>query len=142
MGFQVLAVAEAISKGTTLEKISELIQNIRPRARVYAMLDTLEYVRRSGRVSWARARLGNLLNFKTRTRHRGIDRLKELLFNLGALENLAILHTNAESDARQFWAEVKDHFQPSIEPLIVNVTTIIGVHIGPNGLGFAAIIKS
>ena len=121
------------------------------------MLDTLEYVRRSGRVSWARARLGNLLNFKpfveliegkvlnlgeTRTRHRGIDRLKELLFNLGALENLAILHTNAESDARQFWAEVKDHFQPSIEPLIVNVTTIIGVHIGPNGLGFAAIIKS
>jgi DegV family protein with EDD domain len=157
LGFQVLAVAEAISKGTTLEKISELIQNIRPRARVYAMLDTLEYVRRSGRVSWARARLGNLLNFKpfveliegkvlnlgeTRTRHRGIDRLKELLFNLGALENLAILHTNAESDARQFWAEVKDHFQPSIEPLIVNVTTIIGVHIGPNGLGFAAIIKS
>lgn len=157
LGFQVLTAAEAISKGTPQEKVIEIIQNLRPRARVFAMLDTLEYVRRSGRVSWARARFGNLLNFKpfvelvegkvlslgeTRTRRRGVDRLKELLLAQGALENLAILHTNAEAEAHQFWADVKDNFQPSIVPLVVNVTTIIGVHIGPNGLGFATIVKS
>jgi DegV family protein with EDD domain len=118
------------------------------------MLDTLEYVRRSGRVSWARAQLGNLLRVKpflevregdvlrigdARTRHKGIERLKQLLQDLGALERLAILHTNAEDDARQ----ILDEIHPDLDttPLVVNVTTVIGTHVGPNGLGFAAVLR-
>jgi DegV family protein with EDD domain len=157
LGFQVLAAAEAAASGATLEKILDVIQLVRPRARVIAMLDTLEYVRRSGRVSWARARLGNLLNIKpfvelrggrvfsigeSRTRHKGIERLKELLINQGPLERLAILHTNAEADARQFVEDLKHHYTIPDQPPIVNITTIIGVHTGPNGLGFASILKS
>jgi DegV family protein with EDD domain len=157
LGFQVLAAAEAAAKGAPLEKILGAIQHIRPRARVVAMLDTLEYVRRSGRVSWARARLGNLLSIRpfvelrggkvlsigeSRTRRKGIERLKELLINQGPLERLAILHTNAEADARQIFEDLK-HLYPLLDqPPIVNITTIIGVHVGPNGLGFASIVKS
>jgi DegV family protein with EDD domain len=157
LGFQVLAAAEAAAKNASLEIILEVIQHVRPRARVVAMLDTLEYVRRSGRVSWARARLGNLLSIKSfvelrsgqvlsigeaRTRHKGIERLKELLIRQGPLERLAILHTNAEVDARQFIEDLKQHYSIPDQPPIVNVTTIIGAHVGPNGLGFASIVKS
>ncbi|MDI6695945.1 MAG: DegV family protein [Anaerolineales bacterium] len=155
LGFQALAASEAIARRLPLQEILTLLADVRRRVRLIAMLDTLEYVRRSGRVSWARARLGNLLQVKPfvevrnggqvvslgeeRTRKKGIARLKALLHNLGELERLAILHTNAENEARQFLSELSLNL--AHEPLIVNVTTVIGAHVGPNGLGFAAVVK-
>ncbi len=153
LGFQVLAAARAIRQGANLEHIQRLLQEMHSRVRVVAMLDTLEYVRRSGRVSWARARLGNLLQIKpfielndgnvsslgeSRTRSKGSQRLKEFLYRLGRLEQLAILHTNAETEARLFLEELQ--LTLPYTPLIINVTTVIGNHVGPNGLGFAAVI--
>lgn len=154
LGFQVLAAAESLNQGSTLETILAVIEDVRKRARVVAMLDTLEYVRRSGRVSWTRASLGNLLQVKpfvqvqagrvvnigeARTRLKGIERLREFLTKFGPLQKIAILHTNAELDAQKF---LQDANIPYINnPLIVNVTTVIGAHIGPNSLGFAAVIQ-
>jgi DegV family protein with EDD domain len=155
LGFQVLAAAEAIAQRASIGEILSLLAEMRARLRLIAMLDTLEYVRRSGRVSWARARIGGLLQVKpfievrengkvvslgeTRTRARGIARLKELIIGLGNLERLAILHTSAEAEARKILADLQIRL-PS-EPLIVNVTTVIGTHVGPNGLGFAAVLS-
>jgi DegV family protein with EDD domain len=154
LGFQVIAAAEAALQ-QPLESILDLVFDVRRRARVVAMLDTLEYVRRGGRVSWARARLSGLLRLKAfievkegtaislgeaRTRQKGIERLMELVRKLGPLERLALLHTNAESDARKILNELNP--QIPTEPLLVNVTTAIGAHVGPNGLGVAAVVKS
>jgi fatty acid-binding protein DegV len=111
-------------------------------------------VRRSGRISWARARVGSLLRIKpfvevvngdvrrlgdTRTRRKGIDRLRDILLDLGPLERLAIMHSNAKADAEEFLASLD--ISLSYEPFIVNATTVIGTHVGPNGLAFAAVIK-
>ena len=152
MGFQVLAMAEAIQRRETVEQILSIAKDIQSRVSLVAMLDTLEYVRRSGRVSWARARLGEFLQVKpfvevkdgqvlsrgeARTRRKGIERLKEFLARLQPLERLAILHTNAEQDARQFASELP--FELSETPMMINVTPVIGTHVGPNGLGFAAV---
>lgn len=153
-GFQVLAAAEAIQRSEPFESVIEIIHDVRRRVRVFAMLDTLEFVRRSGRVSWARARIGNFLNLKpfvevqagkvlsmgeARTRQRGIKRLKEFLQKLGPIDCLAILHSNAEQDAHQFLENLGQFEHLSIP--IVNITTIIGVHVGPQGLGFAAVVS-
>jgi DegV family protein with EDD domain len=155
VGFPVLAAAEAAAAGSELPAVLEAAASVIRRVHVVAMLDTLEYVRRSGRVSWARARLGNLLRIKpfvelkngmvsslgeARTRRKGIERLLALLHGLGPLERLAILHTHAEADARQLLTD----FNPQLEddPLIIYVTTVIGTHIGPNALGFAAVTSS
>jgi DegV family protein with EDD domain len=150
LGFQVLAAAEAVNQGLPVEAILERLEGIRPRVRLIAMLDTMEYVRRSGRVSWAQAGLGNLLKIKlfvevkdgivlrageVRTRNKGLARLYELLNRLGKPERLAILHTNAEEAARDFLSNLE---LPE-PPLIVNVTTVIGTHVGPNALGFSGI---
>ena len=154
LGFQVLAAAQAAKRNFALNEVEDAIKDIQQRVRVIAMLDTLEYVARSGRVSWARARFGNLLRIKpflevadgdvlrlgdVRTRQKGINRLKELLLGLGELENMAMLHTNALDDAKEFIKDVMPGL--SAPPMLVNVTTVIGAHVGPNGLGFTAVVN-
>lgn len=154
MGLQVLQAAEAAAKGMRVREILEFLEDIKCRVRLFAMLDTLEFIRRSGRVSWARARIGTLLSVKpfielrdgkvlslgqVRTRMKGIKHLIELYQRQGLVEKLAILHTNAENEARNFLNALQ--FGPGLTPHFVNVTTIIGTHVGPNALGFT-LIKS
>ena len=153
LGFQVLAAAQA-ALTQPLDGILSVVKDVRNRARLVAMLDTLEYVHRSGRVSWARAQIGALLRIKpfleikdgvvlskgkARTRKNGIQRLRKMLLDLGPLEQLAILHSNAEADARELLAEMTPRVPT--RPLLVYVTTVIGTHVGPNGLGFVAIVN-
>ena len=76
---------------------------------------------------------------QARTRKKGIDHLKEMLIRQGNLQRLAILHTNAEDDAHAFIKSLEFNIAP--DPLIVNVTTVIGTHVGPNALGFAAVLQ-
>ena len=154
LGFQVIAAAQAARAGQTLAEIQKVVNDIRKRIHLVAMLDTLEYAHRSGRISWARSNITALFQIKpflgvedgkvirmgeTRTRQRGIERLYQMLAELGPLERLAVLHTNAEADAHR----VVDHFKSMVRhhPLIINVTSIIGVHVGPNGLGFVAVTE-
>jgi DegV family protein with EDD domain len=156
IGFQVLAAAEAIENGADLGKALAIIQSTRARLRVYAALDTMEYVRRSGRVSDTVAALGGMLSIKpvvelregivrpisaTRTTRQSTEKLFSLLTDLGPLERLAILHTNARPRAKEFLDALMAEHRKSIprEILIVNVTSVIGTHVGPNGLGVAAV---
>jgi DegV family protein with EDD domain len=154
LGFQALAAAEAILQGLSFENILKILEDIRRRVRLVAMLDTLEFIRRSGRVSWLRARLGDVLRIKplvevkngevlslgeVRTYRKGFDRLMSILTKIGPIERLAVLHTNAEQEARDFLRSIS--FNPSAQPLIINVTTVIGSHVGPHGLGFVAVLR-
>ncbi|GAB4529109.1 MAG: DegV family protein [Anaerolineales bacterium] len=153
LGFQVLEAARSARQNLSAAAILARIHAMQPRIRVLAMLDTLEYLRRSGRVSWARAALGSLLNIKpfvalqnsvvlpagqTRTRRKGLETLQSRLNTLGALEWLAVLHSNAEADARALLAAC---LQPVANPpLVINITPVLGTHVGPKGVGFAAVI--
>lgn len=152
LGFQVLAAAEAAAKGLSPAKIIETVEELQKRIHLIAMLDTFEYIHRSGRVSWATARIGSLLQIKpfvevkngevfsrgkTRTRRKGIAQLKKMIEDFGPLERLAILHSNAEADAHTLLESLDIHINTSA--LTINVTPVIGVHVGPNGLGVAAV---
>jgi DegV family protein with EDD domain len=152
LGFQVILAAEAAAHGAILDEVTALVDSVRQRVRLAALLDTIEYIHRSGRVSWAVAKIGSILRLQplvelrygivhrlgqARTRLQGIERLVDTLNSWGPLERLAVLHTNAESAARQLLEEVKS--KVTVQPLLVNVTTAIGTHVGPNGLGFAAV---
>jgi DegV family protein with EDD domain len=152
LGYQVILAAEAAARGAIQDEVVNLVESVRKRVRVTALLDTIDYVRRSGRVSWATAMIGGMLRLHplielrygivhklglARTRLQGIKRLVETLNSWGTLERLAVLHTNAESSARQLLEEVKS--KVDVPPLLVNVTTAIGTHVGPNGLGFAVV---
>jgi DegV family protein with EDD domain len=156
LGFQVLAAAESAESG--LEAALAAVESTRRRLRVFAALDTLEYVRRSGRVPAAITLLGSLLSIKpiieladgevkamsaVRTANQANARMMSLMRQIGSLERLAILHTGAEVRARIFLDQLMNEMNRSLprDILMVNVTTVIGAHVGPNGLGFAAVTR-
>jgi fatty acid-binding protein DegV len=66
-----------------------------------------------------------------------------LLLQRGELERLAILHTGAEPRAKEFLNTLMQKANRSMprDILMVNVTTVIGTHVGPHGLGFASVRK-
>ncbi len=152
LGWIVIAAAEAAACGKSAEEILALVEDMKPRVHVYAVLDTLEYLRRSGRVSWARAKAAQILRIKpivevilgkvrdlgrTRTKRRAIERLVTLTRSLGSLERLAILHTYAP-EAEDLRRRLADICSPR-HLITVAATTIIGAHVGPRGLGVAAV---
>jgi len=152
LGWLAIVAAEAAANGRTAEEILALIEDTKPRTHVYAVLDTLEYLLRSGRVSWARAKAAQILRIKplvgvlmgkvrdlgrTRTRGRAIDRLVEVTRSLGPLDRLAVLHSYA-SEVEAFRRRLVEDCSPA-QLLTVAVTTIIGTHVGPRALGVAAV---
>jgi DegV family protein with EDD domain len=156
LGFQVLAAAEAAELG--LQAALAAVESVRRRLHVYAALDTLEYLKRSGRVPATVARLGGILRIKplieltngevkavgaVRTTQQANERMVRFLLEECPLERLAILHTNAERRAREFLNGLMQKASQSVprDILMLNVTTIIGTHLGPNGLGFASVRK-
>lgn len=156
VGFQVLAAAEAAELG--LQAALAAVESTRRNLRVYAALDTLQYLRRSGRVPATVAMLGGLLSIKpmvelangevkpigaARTTRQANERMSRFLLDEGPLERLAILHTSAEPRAREFLDKMMQKASKSMprDILMLNVTTIIGTHLGPNGLGFASVRK-
>jgi DegV family protein with EDD domain len=158
LGFQALAAAEAAADGAGLDEALAAARGIRARTTIRAVLNTVEYVRRSGRVPGAVASLGSLLRIKpfieldegqvraigmVRTAQQATDKVLGGLLGLGELVRLAILHTNAEARARGLLDRLMQAGRMSLprEILIVNVTPAIGTHVGPDGLGFAAVTK-
>jgi DegV family protein with EDD domain len=156
LGFQVIAAAEEAEMGVQAA-LSE-IESTRKRLHLCAALDTMEYLKRSGRVPGAVAGLGDYLSIKplielrdgevkpigaVRTTKQADERMLELLLESGELERLAILHTNAEPRAKELLNELMQQARMSVprDILFVNVTSVIGTHVGPNGLGFAAVGK-
>jgi len=156
IGWLVIAAARAAQQGQSVAQIMQLLETMRPRARVYAVLNTLEYMQRSGRVSWARGFIGQLLSIKpivqvhdgevklidrVRTRHKSIERLKEMVVALGAIESIAVLHTHAHKDAQQLADDFKTLLPNLREPIIISeATTVIGSYTGSDALGVAVII--
>jgi DegV family protein with EDD domain len=156
IGFQVLAAAEAADLG--LQAALDAIQSTRERLQVTAALDTMEYLRRSGRVPSVVARLGGILSIKpmveliegevrplgaVRTTSQADERMLESLLREGELERLAVMHTNAEHRARFLLDGIMAR-NPTAAPreiLFSNVTPVIGTHLGPNAVGFAAVRK-
>ncbi len=64
LGFQVIHAAKLAQQKKDLDEILYAVQSVRNRVYVYALLDTFDYIQRSGRVSWAKARLGSMFNIK------------------------------------------------------------------------------
>lgn len=156
LGFQVIAAAEAAEMG--LQAALDAVESTRKRTKVYAALDTLEYAKRSGRLPTALTILGGMLHIKplieltnggvtpagaVRTTKQANEKMMNFLLQNGALERLAILHTGAEPRAKEFLNTLMQKASQSVprDILMVNVTTVIGTHVGPNGLGFAGVRK-
>ena len=153
-GFQVLAAAKAAAQGMPVDEIISSLEDQISRTYVIAALDTLEFLKRSGRMNTAVARLGSVLKIKpilimhsgeavaerVRTRERAIERVIRFVGELGDLERIALVHTNAPDEAQALYRRAKHLFPKDEKPLSVDVTPVLGTNIGPGVVGFAFII--
>ena len=155
-GLQVLAAAEAAAAGAPMAEIVGLIEDLSARTHTFAALDTVEFLRRSGRLSRFQSSLASVLSIKpllkmhrgdmdmerVRTRRRSIQRLMELVSDLGTLEQLALVHTGAPERAQALHLQAINLFPAGKEILSAEVTPVIGAHVGPGAVGFTAVQTS
>ena len=152
-GFLVLSAAKAAIQGVPVEQIIAMLEEQTSRTYVIAALDTLEFLKRSGRMNAVVASLGSMLQIKpllimhageptgerVRTRERAMKRVIQFVSELGPLEQLALVHTNASQEAQDLYHRTTHLFPNQKEPLSVDVTPILGTNIGPGVVGFACI---
>lgn len=152
-GLQAIVAAEAAEDGCSMQEILTLLEEKREKTRIFAMLDTLEFLRRSGRVSWTEFGLGTLLRIKpivqvyagevtiidkVRTTKRAIPRLVQLVESYGPIDRIALEYAGSLDTAERLRQEAKDLFPPDLETTFMELTPAIGAHAGPGvvGLGF------
>ena len=153
MGWQIKTAVELIEAGQPPDLIKTVLIAMQPRIEIWAALANMEHLKRSGRVNWATAALGDLLQIRpiirlamaevtsarrVRTSQRAYAALIELARAAAPLERIAFLHTQNLPGAQQLAADLAD-LNPDAQPVIVDVTPVIGVHVGPNGLGLAVV---
>lgn len=153
-GFLVERAAQLSQIGKRAEEIATSLQDVMKRTYVFASIKTLEYLRRSGRMNFALAKLGEILQIKpllhmnqgkptayrTRTQTRARERLMEWLNEYAPFERLAILHAGVHDEARALYEQARSYF-PQSDALVVQITPVLGAHLGIGALGFACISK-
>lgn len=152
LGWQVLIGAETAAATGSVEATRDAILRVRQHQMLYAGLQTMEMLRRSGRVSWAVAGVGSLLQIKpivqvwdgevssvarVRTFSRVVDKLVELAEQGAPYERLALLHINNPDGL----AELRERLRAILpeHTLVSDVGPTLGTHIGPGALGVAGV---
>jgi DegV family protein with EDD domain len=152
-GLQVLAAARAAAEGRSMAEIVALLQDLAARTYCFAALDTVEFLRRSGRLTRFQWGLASVLRIKpllkmhagepemerVRTSARAADRVLELTRQLGPLQELTVVHTHAPERAEALRQQGRHLFPSDASPMFAEVTPVIGAHIGPGAVGFVAI---
>jgi DegV family protein with EDD domain len=128
------------------------------RAKLFAAIDTLENLRRGGRIGGAQAMLGGLLSIKPlikvsaetggevaeagkqRTRARALTALVDNVRNVGPIEALGVMHAEA-SDLDELLNRLDDIF-PKEDITVADVGAVIGTHVGPRCIGVVSVAKA
>jgi DegV family protein with EDD domain len=150
VGTIALACARRAAEGASIDQIAALADDLASRTRVFGALDTLENLRKGGRIGGARALLGTALAIKPiievvdgkveeggkqRTRSKAlkflVDKVREYE---GRIESLAVLHADC-SDVDEFVAMVRPHHAGEI--VVGEIGPVIGTHAGRGTIGVA-----
>jgi DegV family protein with EDD domain len=154
IGFLAESAAIAAEEGRSMAEILDSLEKQVERTYVVALLDLLEYMQRSGRMSAVMTGLGKMLKFKplirihngipaaesVRTHEKATTRLVQVLEEYGPLERVALLHSHAKERAEELHKRAAD-LLPAGELMMVDITPVLGVHTGPGAMGFACVTR-
>jgi DegV family protein with EDD domain len=160
MGFAVLAGARLAAGGAPVREIADAVRLTCAGASVMFYVDTLEYLRRGGRIGKAGALLGSALSIKpilglrdghivplerVRTSSRAIARLEELAVEAaeaGAGEHgvdVAVQHLDSADRAERLAERLRARLGGGSEVLVVELGAVVGAHVGPGTLAVAVV---
>jgi DegV family protein with EDD domain len=144
-GFIVMAAAKAARAGASLAEIKEVVQKTIPRVGFHATFDTLEYLRRGGRIGRAQAFLGSMLRInpiitlkdgivepveRVRSRAKAIDQLFHFALSYAKIEEVAVEDTASSAEAEAL-VERLGSLYPKERIYRSRMTPAIGTHTGP-----------
>jgi DegV family protein with EDD domain len=149
LGVEALAAARAAAAGEDAAGVIARTRRARQEVRQWILLDTLEYLRRGGRVGPAAAWIGSVLDLKpiiasesevkaverVRTRRRGVERLVELMRQRRAVgaDRWFVNHADAHEDAKRLAERLAGLF--GTEPLFISgIGPVLATHLGPRAL--------
>ncbi|MFC4584656.1 DegV family protein [Sphaerisporangium corydalis] len=152
LGFPVLAAARAAREGGTLTDVAALARDLAARTRSFFYVDTLEHLRRGGRIGAAATLLGSALSIKpllhiddgaisplekVRTAGRALARLEELAVRAAGdgPADVAVHHLAAPGRARTLADHLAKRIPALVSLRVVEVGAVVGVHVGPGMLG-------
>ncbi|GAB3111058.1 DegV family protein [Streptomyces calidiresistens] len=152
LGFAVLAAAAVAEAGGTAEEAEAAALERAASTRAIFCVDTLEHLRRGGRIGAARALLGSALAVKplleladgriemldrVRTTNRAVARLEELVVEHAGDRpvDIAIHHLAAAERAEQLGTRLRERLNASSPPHVSEVGAVLGAHTGPGLLG-------
>ncbi len=158
MGLGLLAItaARAANNGATLEEIVELVYSTITRIHVYAAIDTLEYLRKGGRIGKAQWLLGSLLRIKplisvvdghvtgvgkARTHAKAIRKVQQLTESVGDIEEMAIVYNTNREEAEAL-AKSVSHLIPEDKIIYTTFGPVIGTYVGPGAIGIVSLQKN
>ncbi len=155
LGFIVLEAARAADRGAGLDEVAAAARNMIPRVSHFAMVDTLYYLARTGRIARAAAWAGSLLNMKPVLEHstqvgettpvarpRTTARAIELMLGLmakrvdGRPVHVIAHHADEAVEGEKLKAEIASRFN-CVEIYLTEFTPGMGVHAGPGILGMS-----
>ncbi len=152
-GFIVIAAAKAAQAGASLDEVLDITHRNMKRVDIRAAFDTLEYLRRGGRIGAAQALLGSVLKVnpiimlkdgvvepagRTRSRAKAIDHLYNFAMSFSHIEELAVEDAACPDDAELLVERLGSKF-PRERIYRSKTTPVIGTHTGP-GLLLVAIL--
>jgi DegV family protein with EDD domain len=148
LGTQVRLAAAAAAEGASADEVVALVESLKPRTHVIGALDTLENLKKGGRIGGAQALLGSLLSIKplvdissgeveeagkARTRRKALDWLRDTVFETQKVEHLTIAHGMAPEV--ETMVELLSPRYPRDEISIATIGPTIGTHGGPRVMG-------
>jgi fatty acid kinase fatty acid binding subunit len=152
MSRSIFRAAQEAREGLGLPEIKAHVLDELARTRILCVLDTLEYVRRGGRIGGARAFLGNVLSVKPiislkdgvvipveqpRTRNKAYARVAELVQEMGKIEYITIAEST-EGFGQQLAEVIKTVYSGDLP--IYELGAALGTHTGPGTAAIAVVI--
>lgn len=151
MNYAIQKAARLAGEGSSLAELKAFVEDALARTTILAVLDTLEYVRRGGRIGGASALLGTMLSFKPivslkdgeviaierpRTRSKAYARLAQLLGERGTIEAVSIAQSNDEV-GQQLAETIKEVYAGEVP--IYQLGAALGTHTGPGTAAIALV---
>jgi len=149
----VISAAKMAQSGANLKQIADRVRRAIPRVHVLVSFDTLEYLRRGGRIGKAQAFLGSLLKVnpivgvkdgetfpiaRPRNRAQAMDFLVNFVKGVSRIEAVAIEDATTPDDLQTLAERLKDAVPPE-RIYRSKVSPVIGTHVGPHALAVAVL---
>lgn len=147
--FAALAAGRTARDGGDVKQVRETVERTIQRTRIYFMLDTMEYLRRGGRIGRSRAFLGAMLRVKPllslrdgeiypeerlRTKAHAMERLFQIATSYPHVRGIAVGYSTNPQDADQFRRQLVEAL-PQVDVFVTRVGPVIGTHAGPGVVG-------